>query len=48
MHDFLRELLVAAAAVFMFLSPCLLASRCASERRRPGRPYEGVDRRDPR
>lgn len=36
----------------LFLSPCLIATTCADERRsrrgRRDKPYVGVDRRDPR
>ena len=49
MHD----ILIALVAVVLFLSPCIVASRCASERRtrmrrRSIQPYTGANRRDPR
>jgi hypothetical protein len=51
MHDFLHELLVAIAAVVMFISPCVLANLGNTERRwhrEPDKDCPEVDRRDPR
>jgi hypothetical protein len=48
MHEFLVSVLYFG----LILSPCIVACRCASERRifggRKGKTYIGMERRDPR
>jgi hypothetical protein len=46
------EIIKASIFGLLFLSPCLIATTCADERRwrrrRRDKTYTGVDRRDPR